>query len=240
MEQIVSRSTLSKQVDFVEGALFLIDKPQFWTSFDVVNKIRFSLKHKLGVKKFKVGHAGTLDPLATGLLLLCCGKYTKGIENLQNKDKEYTFEVKFGASTPSYDAETEEENVRDVSHINEKTIHDILSLFTGDILQKPPMFSAIKKDGKALYKLAREGKKIEVEPRAVRISEFELLNYTQPFGEFRVYCTKGTYIRSLAHDIGEELKCGAYVSKLRRNRIDHYDVEDALSIDEVIEYIDNI
>lgn len=237
MDQIITRKYLPKNISFPEGALFLVDKPLDWTSFDVVNKIRFSIKHKLGVKKFKVGHAGTLDPLATGLLLICVGKYTKQIESLMNLSKTYVFESKFGYRTASYDAETEEIYVNDISSLNGSDINNCLDLFRGDILQKPPMFSAIKKNGKALYKLARKGEQIELDARPVHISSLQVLGFESPIAKFEVSCSKGTYVRSLAHDIGNALNTGAYVSALRRTKIDEFDVEDALSLDEIVEFI---
>ena len=222
--------------EYLEGKVILIDKPIEWTSFQVVNKIRWQLKRKLHVKKIKVGHAGTLDPLATGLLVICTGKFTKKIEDFQGQLKEYTGEFTLGATRPSYDMETEIDNTFPIAHVSTAEIHKATRLFVGDIVQTPPMFSALKKDGKRLYELAREGKKIDLKARNVWIKEFEITNIELPKVAFRVVCSKGTYIRSLAHDFGVALKSGAYLSELRRTKIGAMHVEDALTPEE---YIDN-
>ncbi len=209
-----------------EGYVWLIDKPQGWTSFDVVNKIRHVTRLK------KVGHAGTLDPLATGLLILCGGKMTKQIDQIQGQEKEYICTVKLGVTTASYDAEQPEENIQPVDHITAVAVAQALVAFRGDIEQVPPIFSAVKVDGKRAYKSAREGKSIEMPPRKVTISELELVRYEGPEKvELRIVCSKGTYIRSLARDLGDALGVGGYLSSLRRTRIGAYQVTDALTVD---------
>ncbi len=220
--------------DFEEGALLLIDKPLGWTSFDVVNKIRYALKKHLNIKKIKVGHAGTLDPLATGLLLVCTGKYTKQIDSLQAMQKEYTGTFKLGATTPSYDAETAEEHFFDTSKLCAEDLETARPRFIGEIDQFPPIFSAIKVDGKPLYESARQGKTVEVKSRKVTIFDFQLQEIRWPFVDFRVQCSKGTYIRSLAHDFGKALNNGAYLSALRRTAIGNYSVKEAWNLEEFI------
>jgi tRNA pseudouridine55 synthase len=222
---------------YEEGALFLVDKPLNWTSFDVVNKLRFALKKATGNKKIKVGHAGTLDPLATGLLLVCCGKYTKQIDNLQAMTKEYTGTIKLGAVTPSFDAETEESNTKPFGHLSEEAIKKATEQFLGEIEQIPPIYSAIKVDGKALYELARKGQEVEIKSRKISINSFEISSVNLPFVNFRVSCSKGTYIRSLAHDLGQELGCGGYLTALRRTKIGDYNVEDAWKLEDLVELI---
>lgn len=224
--------------DFQKGQLLLIDKPLEWTSFQVVNKIRWLIKREHKLKKIKVGHAGTLDPLATGLLILCTGKFTKRIEELQGQEKEYTGTFTLGATTPSYDLETEIDQTFPTEHISEEDIRNATKEFIGDIQQYPPVFSALKKDGKRLYEFARSGEEVEISARNVHISEFEITAVNLPSIEFRVVCSKGTYIRSLAHDFGKALNNGAHLSVLRRTRIGDYDVRNALSIDSFInEYL---
>ena len=237
MSQLLPINFPTKPEDFITGSLLLIDKPLNWTSFDVVNKIRGTLKHKLKLKKLKVGHAGTLDPLASGLLLICTGKWTKKIDGLQGMPKQYTGSLKLGATTPSYDAETEEDSQFSLEGITEEILHKATLPFTGQIEQVPPMFSALKKDGVALYKLAREGQTIERKARTVTIDTFDLTTIDLPQVHFLVDCTKGTYIRSLAHDFGQSLGNGAYLSSLVRTKIGEYRVEDANSMEEVLEKI---
>lgn len=215
----------------------LVDKPKGWTSFDVVNKIRFAVRHKLQVKKHKVGHAGTLDPMATGLLLVCVGKYTKKIEMLQGHGKSYDAEIKLGATTPSYDAESEEENIQDVSNITLQDIEDVLPTFRGGIMQKPPIYSALKVDGVRLYKRARKGQDVEIKARPVNVSELKLLEYDNPFLKLNCSVSKGTYIRSLAHDIGQELDSGGYLTALCRTKVHDYLLDDALSIEEAVNWV---
>ena len=214
--------------EYLDGKVILIDKPLEWTSFQVVNKIRWHLRKKLHVKKIKVGHAGTLDPLATGLLVLCTGKFTKKIESFQAKFKEYTGEITLGATTPSFDMETEVNAQFPTEHITNELIAATAEKFVGEIAQAPPIFSAIKKDGKRLYTLAREGKTVEVEKRNVTIFEFEITAIELPKVSFRVVCSKGTYIRSLANDFGQALNSGGYLSRLRRTKIGELSVDDAI------------
>jgi len=221
--------------DYKEGQVLLIDKPLNWTSFQVVNKLRWEIRRQFSIKKIKVGHAGTLDPLATGLLILCTGKFTKKIETFQAQQKEYTGTITLGATTPSYDLESEIDKVFPTDHISEALIHETTKQFVGEISQKPPIFSAIKKDGKRLYELARAGETTEIKSREITISEFEITNIEMPNIEFRVQCSKGTYIRSLAYDFGKALKSGAHLSSLRRTKIGEYSVENAESIERFTE-----
>lgn len=221
-----------KTYNFHEGEILLIDKPADWTSFDVVNKIRHLLRHYLKIRKIKVGHAGTLDPLATGLLLVCVGKATKQISTFTGLDKEYTGSLFLGASTPSYDLETEIDQEYETAHIKESDILEASRQFVGTIMQKPPAFSAIKIDGTRAYRLAREKEKVDIPSREVRIHEFEISKAGIPETSFRVLCSKGTYIRSLAHDFGKALNSGAYLKFLRRTRIGPYHIDDAISIEE--------
>ena len=217
--------------DFKDGQILLIDKPLHWTSFQAVNKLRWLIKKTFKIKKIKVGHAGTLDPLATGLLIICTGKFTKKIEELQGQIKEYTGTITLGATTPSYDLETEVDQTFDIDHITEQAILNTTKQFIGEIEQYPPVFSALKKDGKRLYEYAREGKAVEIKPRTIEIKEFEITKVNLPDVEFRVVCSKGTYIRSLAHDFGRALDNGGHLTVLRRTKIGDYDVADGLSIE---------
>ncbi|CAM1365208.1 tRNA pseudouridine(55) synthase TruB [Tenacibaculum xiamenense] len=220
--------------DFKDGKVLLIDKPLEWTSFQVVNKLRWHIRKHFNIKKIKVGHAGTLDPLATGLLIICTGKQTKSIETYQGQIKEYTGTFTIGSTTPSYDLETEINETFSVEHITPELIQETTSKFIGKIQQKPPIFSAIKKDGKRLYELARAGKTTEIKSREIEIKEFEITNIEFPKVEFRVVCSKGTYIRSLAHDFGIALNSGAHLSSLRRTKIGDFSVNNAQSIDEFV------
>lgn len=210
-----------------EGKVLLINKPLTWTSFDVVNKIRFKLKTK------KVGHAGTLDPLATGLLIICTGKMTKRIDEYQAQEKEYTGKFVLGQSTSSHDLETAVSVTQDVSHINDQQIVEAAKGFTGMIQQIPPMHSAIKVDGKRAYELARKGKVAELKPREVFIKEFEIVSFEKPVVKFKIICSKGTYIRSIARDFGHALGTVAYLSELCRTRIGEFKLEDALNLDQI-------
>lgn len=219
--------TLSKE-DFLNGQLLLVDKPSGWSSFQAVNKIKWAVRKKFDLKKIKVGHAGTLDPLATGLLLICTGKFTKKIETLQAQEKEYVGTITLGATTPSYDLETEIDKVFPIDHITKEAIYLTVDKFTGEIEQRPPVFSALKKDGKRLYEYARSGKEIKINKRKVVISEFEISAMDLPVLEFRVVCSKGTYIRSLAQDFGKALNSGGYLSSLRRTKIGDYNVNKAI------------
>ncbi len=215
-----------------EGQVLLFDKPLHWTSFQVVNKVRWLIKQKFKLKKIKVGHAGTLDPLATGLVILCTGKATKTIESLMGQTKVYTGEFTLGATTPSYDMETEVDQTFDTAHINQDLIDKALHQFQGEIMQKPPVFSALKKEGKRLYEYARKGEEVDIPKRQVNIDYFKITENNLPKLNFEVQCSKGTYIRSLAFDFGKALNSGAYLSELRRTRIGDYKVENALSIED--------
>ena len=223
------------EAQFKEGQVLLIDKPLTWTSFQVVNKIRWEIRQRYGIKKIKVGHAGTLDPLASGLLILCTGKFTKKIDQYQAQEKEYTGEITLGGTTASYDLESEVDTQFPTEHITEDMIHEATHNFMGAIDQKPPIFSALKKDGKRLYELARAGEEVEVQPRKIYISDFVITKIDFPKLEFRVVCSKGTYIRSLAHDFGKSLNSGAHLSALRRTKIGAFSVADALSLERYIE-----
>ena len=230
---------MSKE-DFVEGKVILIDKPLTWSSFQAVNKLKYVLKRKFDLsKRFKIGHAGTLDPLATGLLIICTGKFTKTINEIQAQVKEYTGTIKLGETTPSYDLETQVDAFFPTEHITEALLLATLKSFTGEIMQKPPVFSAIKKDGKRLYEHARAGEEVEIEARKTTIYEFELTRITLPEVDFRVTCSKGTYIRSLAHDFGKALGSGGHLTVLRRTKIGDYYVENAMSPIEFEEMIAN-
>lgn len=209
---------------FEEGQVLLIDKPLQWTSFDAVRKIRNLIRIK------KVGHAGTLDPLATGLLIVCTGKFTKKINEYMAKEKEYTGTFTFGAVTPTYDLESDPEQHKSFQHITNEMLMETTKQFTGEILQVPPAHSAIKVDGKRVYELARQGKEVKLEPRKITIKQFEITNIDLPIVGFKVVCSTGTYIRSLANDFGAALGCGGYLSSLRRTRIGAYKVEDAMTM----------
>lgn len=213
--------------DFLNGQLLLIDKPVGWSSFQAVNKLKWAIRRKFDLKKIKIGHAGTLDPLATGLLLICTGKFTKRINELQGQEKEYTGTITLGATTPSYDLETEINETFPIEHISEELIQSTVQQFIGEIEQTPPIFSALKKDGKRLYEYAREGKEVEIKKRLVTISEFEITRVELPVLKFRIVCSKGTYIRSLAHDLGVALESGGHLSELRRTKIGDYHVNKA-------------
>jgi tRNA pseudouridine55 synthase len=217
----------------LEGQLFLIDKPLGWTSFQVVNKIRWHLKNETGLKKLKVGHAGTLDPLATGLLLICTGKKTKSIESYQKQKKEYSGTIFLGATTPSYDLETQRDQTYSIKHITPQQIVEATTKFTGQIEQYPPLFSALKKEGKRLYEYAREGLKPEIRPRQILISKFEIKKITLPEVDFLVQCSKGTYIRSLAHDFGKSLLSGGHLSALKRTKIGEFCLTNAFHMNSV-------
>jgi tRNA pseudouridine55 synthase len=223
--------------DFKAGVRLLVDKPKDWTSFDVVNKIRHKIKRRLRVKKIKVGHAGTLDPMATGLLIICTGKSTKTLQHYQGMPKEYTGTLLLGATTPSFDAETPVDAHFPYQHITEEAIEMARQQFIGDLEQIPPVFSAIKVDGQPLYKKARKGIEVKVEPRPVHIYDFEITRVDLPEIDFRVRCSKGTYIRSLAHDFGKALASGAYLIALRRTKIGDFHVDDAWQINDLVKVI---
>src|SRR5690554_522587 len=216
--------------DYKEGQVILIDKPLEWTSFQVVNKLRWLIRKQFDIKKIKVGHAGTLDPLASGLLIICTGRFTKKIDTYQAQEKEYTGTITLGATTPSYDLETEVDQTFDISEITHEQILAATQQFTGKIQQQPPIFSALKKEGKKLYEFARKGEAVDIPSRTVTISEFEITKIDLPRVDFRVVCSKGTYIRSLAHDFGKALQNGAHLSSLRRTRIGDFSVDDAIDI----------
>ncbi|MGB5479510.1 MAG: tRNA pseudouridine(55) synthase TruB [Eudoraea sp.] len=215
--------------DFLEGQLILIDKPLNWSSFQAVNAVKWAIRKRFQLKKIKVGHAGTLDPLASGLLLICAGKFTKRIHEFQGMPKEYEGTITLGSSTPSYDLETEVDNVYPTDHITHELIHKTKALFLGKIAQKPPVFSALKKDGKRMYEYAREGKELEIKARFVEVLEFEILEINLPVLRFRIRCSKGTYIRSIAHDFGKALNSGSHLSSLRRTKIGDYNVNNAVA-----------
>ena len=217
--------------DFKDGQVLLIDKPLNWTSFQVVNKLRWEIKQRFKLKNIKVGHAGTLDPLATGLLIICTGKQTKEIDTYQGQIKEYTGTITLGATTPSYDLETDINETFSIDHISEELLKETAKQFVGDIQQKPPIFSAIKKEGKRLYELARKGETTEIKARTVTISAFEITHIDLPKVDFKVICSKGTYIRSLAFDFGKALNSGAHLSALRRTKIGDFSVDKSLSVD---------
>jgi tRNA pseudouridine55 synthase len=226
---------IKTEEDYKNGQVLLVDKPLNWTSFQVVNKLRWEIKQRFNIKKIKVGHAGTLDPLATGLLIICTGKQTKEIHVYQGQIKEYTGTFIIGATTPSYDLETDIDETYPTEHITEELLHQTAKQFLGDIQQKPPIFSAIKKEGKRLYELARKGETTEIKARTVSISEFKITKINLPEVEFRVVCSKGTYIRSLAYDFGLALNSGAHLSALRRTKIGDFTVENGVSVEKFIE-----
>ena len=225
-------------MDFVAGEILAIYKPYTWTSFQIVNKIRYHLSRKYKVKRFKVGHAGTLDPLATGVLLVCTGKATKKIEELQAHTKEYVAELMLGATTPSFDMEHPVNATYPYEHITEESVKEVLKNFIGDIDQRPPLFSACKVDGKRAYDLARKGSDMELAPKQIRIDEIELLDYSLPKIKIRVVCGKGTYIRSLARDLGEALGSGAYLTSLTRTRVGEYKVEECINPDDFQDWLE--
>jgi len=222
---------------FLTGQVILINKPLHWTSFQVVNKVRWLIRQKFNIKKIKVGHAGTLDPLATGLLILCSGKMTKEIDRFQGQEKEYSGRFLLGATTPSFDLETEIDQEFSTNHITKEMIESTRKKFVGTIQQKPPVFSALKKDGKRLYAYARDGESVDVPSREVSITSLTLDTSDFPSLQFVTSCSKGTYIRSLAHDFGKALKSGAHLTDLCRERIGEFRLDQAISIDEFEEQL---
>jgi tRNA pseudouridine55 synthase len=218
--------------DFQNGEVLLFNKPSGWTSFDVVNKVRYLIRSHLGIKKIKVGHAGTLDPLATGLLILCTGKFTKRIQEFQDQDKEYTGTFFLGATTPSFDKETEVDKTYDISHITEEDILTAANRFTGEIEQVPPVFSAIKVKGKRAYDYARDNENVKLKSRRVTINEFEITGIELPEIHFRISCSKGTYIRSLARDFGKALNTGSYLTSLCRTGSGRFNLSETMTIEE--------
>lgn len=219
-------------MNFLDGEILYFDKPLEWTSFDLVNKVRYMIKRKLGVKKFKIGHAGTLDPLATGVLVVCTGKATKRIEELQYQTKEYVATLRLGATTPSFDLEQEIDAEYPTEHITREMVEDTLKTFLGEIQQIPPVYSAVKVNGKRAYDYARKGNEVELKPKLLVIDEIELLDCQLPYITIRVVCSKGTYIRALARDIGIALKSGAHLTSLRRTRVGNITVENCISLEE--------
>ncbi len=217
--------------NFINGEVLLFDKNYDWTSFDLVNRVRYLLCRKLGIKKLKVGHAGTLDPLATGLMILCTGKSTKMIDHYQAEEKEYIATLKLGATTPSFDRETEEDSVTDASYITTELLEQAMQKFTGTLAQVPPVFSAIKIEGKRAFSYARKGETPDMPAKTITITEMELLQFNLPEVKIRVVCSKGTYIRALARDLGIELGCGAYLTALQRTRIGAFSIADAMTVD---------
>lgn len=218
--------------EFTNGRVLLFNKPIYWTSFDLVNKVKYILKHRLELKKIKVGHAGTLDPLATGLLVICTGKETRNIENYQSQPKEYLAKIQFGATTPSFDLETDINAHFPVDHIDRDLVETTLGTFKGSQLQKPPDYSARFVKGTRAYKLARKGEVLELQPREIMIHEISLVSFNLPQLEIKIVCSKGTYVRSIARDIGVRLRSGAYLSGLIRTAIGNFLLHNALSIDE--------
>ncbi len=226
-------------MDFISGEIIGIDKPLGWTSFDAVKRIRGAIQRRLHLKKFKVGHAGTLDPLATGVLIVCTGRATRCIEQLQSGDKEYVATIRLGATTPSFDLEKEIDREYPWEHITREMVEKVLPDFTGKIMQVPPVFSAVKIDGKRAYNLARKGKEVELKAKPLEISEMELLDCSLPDVTLRIVCSKGTYIRALARDLGTALGSGAHLTALRRTRVGDTRISGCLTIEEAIEKIAN-
>ena len=228
-------------MDFVEGEILAFDKPYRWTSFDVVGKTRWLLCHRLGLKKLKVGHTGTLDPLATGVVVVCTGRKTKLIDNLQNHQKEYVATLQLGATTPSFDLEKPIDATYPTAHITRQLIDEVIPQFTGEQWQVPPMFSAVKVDGKRAYKLARQGTEVELKPKLLVIDEIEVLHFdpTTMQLELRIVCSKGTYIRALARDIGQRLNSGAHLIALRRTRVGDIRIENCMTFEQFNDLINN-
>lgn len=226
--------------DFQQGAFILLNKPYEWTSFDLVNKIKFKIKHKLRVKKIKVGHAGTLDPLATGLMIVCVGKYTKKIESYQAQVKEYIATLQLGATTPSFDLETEIDQEYTTEHITRELIAETLQGFIGSIEQRPPDYSAVKVNGKRAYEYARKGQEVEIKKKTLVIDDIEVLEFEGNVLKIRVVCSKGTYIRALARDIGQALNSGAHLTALQRTQIGDFRIDDAIEIEDFIKFLENL
>lgn len=226
------------KVDFVKGEILFVNKPLGWTSFDLVNKIRWKLRRALKLKKLKVGHAGTLDPLATGVMIICTGKATKRIEEFQCQTKEYIATLRLGATTPSYDLEKEIDAHYPTEHITRELVDKVIPTFTGEIWQVPPVYSAVKVDGKRAYDYARDGQEVELKPKLLVIDDIETLEFTPPMLKIRVVCSKGTYIRALARDIGEALGSGAHLTALERTRIGDVKLEDCVEVEALLEQLD--
>ncbi len=228
-----------ESVELVSGALLLVDKPQGWTSFDAVNKIKNLVRRKYNLKKFKIGHSGTLDPMATGLLVVCTGAWTKQLHHLQGLDKKYSGQITLGVETDTYDAEGKVVFTKEVPSITIELLNTCFQTFIGDIQQLPPAFSAIKKDGKPLYELARAGKEVKLEPRNVTVHSIKIIEYNAPTITVEVHSGSGFYVRSLAHDIGEMIGCGAHLSGLRRTAIGEYTLDESLSMVDIINRLSN-
>ena len=229
----MQQSSSQKEYDFIKGETLLINKPYTWTSHNVVSSIRYLLKHHFNIKKIKVGHAGTLDPLATGLLIICTGKNTKKIDEYQDLEKEYTGTFTIGVTTPSYDTETEIDKTYPIDHITPDLLHKTAESFLGSQLQYPPKFSAIKIDGKRAYEYARNNEEVKIKAKTINISEFEITSTDLPKIKFKIVCSKGTYIRAIARDFGKALNSGAYMSSLVRTRIGKYNLKDAFDLEEM-------
>ncbi|NDV47584.1 tRNA pseudouridine(55) synthase TruB [Paludibacter sp. 221] len=225
-------------MDFIEGEVLYVDKPLEWTSFKVVNRIRGKIQKAFNIKKLKVGHAGTLDPLATGVMILCTGKATKKIESFQYQTKEYVATLKLGATTPSFDMEHEEDATFPTNHITRELIDTVIPRFTGEIWQVPPVYSAVKVDGKRAYNYAREGQDVELKPKLLVIDEIEVLDFSLPVLKIRVVCSKGTYIRALARDIGKALNSGAYLTALARTRIGEKHLNECWQVNDLMDFLD--
>lgn len=224
-------------MDFISGEIIAVDKPLGWTSFDAVKRIRGAIQRRMHLKKFKVGHAGTLDPLATGVLIVCTGRATRKIDQLQTGEKEYVATIRLGATTPSFDRETEIDATYPYEHITREDVENVIPRFTGHILQVPPVFSAVKVDGKRAYDLARKGRDVELKAKPLEIKEMELLDYSLPDITLRIVCSKGTYIRALARDLGVALGSGAHLTSLRRTRVGNFSEKETLSVDETVKRI---
>ncbi|UKN00903.1 tRNA pseudouridine(55) synthase TruB [Paracrocinitomix mangrovi] len=227
----------ASKYNFIEGEVLLVNKPLEWTSFDVVNKLRYTIKHKIGVKKIKVGHAGTLDPLADGLLIICTGKKTKTIESLMGMEKVYSGIIRLGSTTPSYDLETEINEHFDTAHITEEIIRQTAKSMEGFQDQYPPIFSAKKVQGKKAYDFARKGQDVELKPKEIEISKFDIVKVDGNDVHFMITCSKGTYIRSIAHDFGKKLDSGGHLAALRREAIGEYKLDGAMNVEEWLEVI---
>ncbi|MCD8041859.1 MAG: tRNA pseudouridine(55) synthase TruB [Tannerellaceae bacterium] len=227
-------------MDFFAGEVLYFNKPLGWTSFDLVNRFRYKLSRKLNVKKIKVGHAGTLDPLATGVMILCTGKATKRIEEFQYQTKEYIATIKLGETTPSFDLETEVDQTFPTEHITCETVQEVLKSFTGTIQQIPPAFSACKVDGKRAYKMARKGREVELKPKTLVIDEIELTECNLPVIKIRVVCSKGTYIRALARDIGAALQSGGHLAGLERTRVGEVTLDNCMNPDQIDDFLNEI
>lgn len=224
-------------MDFISGEIIAVDKPLGWTSFDVVKRLRGAIQRRLGLSRFKVGHAGTLDPLATGVLLVCTGRATRRIDELQAGTKEYLATLRLGATTPSFDLETQIDATYPYEHVTEELVREVLPRFTGDIMQVPPVYSAVKVDGRRAYKFARKGREVELRPKPLRIDALEMTGLEGDRLALRVVCSKGTYIRALARDIGRALGTGAHLVELRRTRVGDHDASRCLSLDQALEQI---